>query len=354
MTEQLEGQVGLFDRDTWSGKTYPELSVAENRKAQTSKPSSKKSSKSVSRKPPMCVCVCRTEDGQNPGAITLKMVPGALLGEYTTRSFGEYPSEENVSRLSQILEDCPLPKYCLSERAVIGILNRANRRGKELPVELRLALQTQSGLMEDNYGETEISNAGEILRTLWEEIGTTAFVEWAERAYVLVSETTLLLCGLCEQGTWRKAENVTCPYAKAEPCKGENCNTRCPVRYLWESGVYGSSSSGRKPDEQFAGKLSAFVQELSRQTAQEAIFVRCLRKSSEGTPAMQQALASVEEKQSERMGHGIHLYDSGESGGSERTDPFVTTQSASRETELTEQIQQDATELDGVGGELHP
>ena len=70
--------------------------------------------------------------------------PGALLGEYMTRSFGESPSEENASRLSQILEDSPLPKYSLSAKACIGILNRAERRGKELPKELKAALIAQS------------------------------------------------------------------------------------------------------------------------------------------------------------------------------------------------------------------
>ena len=74
----------------------------------------------------------------------MKWEPGALLGEFTTRSFGEYPSEENVSRLSQILEDCPHQKYSLSGRACKGILNRAKRRGKELPQELKAALIAQS------------------------------------------------------------------------------------------------------------------------------------------------------------------------------------------------------------------
>ena len=55
---------------------------------------------------------------------------GALLGGYTTRSFGEYPKEENASRLSQILEECAPPKYYLSERACRGILTRAARRDK--------------------------------------------------------------------------------------------------------------------------------------------------------------------------------------------------------------------------------
>ena len=59
-------------------------------------------------------------------------------------SFGEYPSEEKESLLSQILEDHPHPKYSLSARACQGILNRANRRGKQLPEQLEKALITQS------------------------------------------------------------------------------------------------------------------------------------------------------------------------------------------------------------------
>ena len=144
MTETLDGQVGLFDPNTWCGKMSPERSAAETPKAPTSPQSSRKSSKLQTRMP-VCVCVYRTEDGANPGATTLKMVPGALLGEYTMRSFGESPREENASRLSQILEDCPPPKYSLSARACQGILNRASRRGKELPPELREALERQAG-----------------------------------------------------------------------------------------------------------------------------------------------------------------------------------------------------------------
>ena len=71
---------------------------------------------------------------------------GALLGEYTQRSFGIYPREERESHLSQILEDSPLQKYYLSETACKGILRRSERRNKELPEELREALLEQSGI----------------------------------------------------------------------------------------------------------------------------------------------------------------------------------------------------------------
>lgn len=144
MISNVEGQVGWFDLDTWSGRTSPEPS--RQTKEKTSPPSSKKPSASQSRKPPMCLCL--RKDGLPQDASTMRWGGGALLGEYTTRSFGESPREENVSRLSQILEDSPHPKYSLSAKACQGILNRAQRRGKELPPELKAALIAQSASKE--------------------------------------------------------------------------------------------------------------------------------------------------------------------------------------------------------------
>ena len=68
---------------------------------------------------------------------------GALLGEYMMHSFGESPKEERESHLSQILEEETLPKYYLSKKACQGILNRANKRGKQLPEVLEKALRDQ-------------------------------------------------------------------------------------------------------------------------------------------------------------------------------------------------------------------
>lgn len=155
MTEWMDGQLGLFDPDSWSGKMSPEPSAADPRREPTSPPSLRKSSKSANREP-ICLCVYQTEDGQKPGAYTLKMVRGALLGEYMMPSFGEQPnflmaecsfpalpSGVSVSRLSATLEDSPHPKYSLSDKACEGILKRAETRGKELPAELRAAVEAQ-------------------------------------------------------------------------------------------------------------------------------------------------------------------------------------------------------------------
>lgn len=139
--EVMEGQVGMFDQDSWSGRTFPEhlAQITE----QTSGRSSRKSSGSKNRKLPMCLCLM-VGSGPTAAASTLRWERGALLGDFTTHSFGEFPNEENASLLSQILEECPHPKYSLSAKACDGILRRAERRDKELPEALKLALIAQS------------------------------------------------------------------------------------------------------------------------------------------------------------------------------------------------------------------
>ena len=76
---------------------------------------------------------------------------GALHGEYLTHSFGESPSEDVESHLSQILEADARQKYCLSAKACKGILNRANRRSKGLPMELEQALKAQAGMQPEEF-----------------------------------------------------------------------------------------------------------------------------------------------------------------------------------------------------------
>ncbi len=138
MTEQADGQVSLFGPDTWFGKTCQEHSAATE--GRTSKPSLPKLSGSSSRKPPLFLCL---KTG-GPQADASWEPDGALLGEYSMHSFGECPSVDVESRLSQILEATQHPKYYLSAKACQGILNRAARRGKDLPEALRKALEDQS------------------------------------------------------------------------------------------------------------------------------------------------------------------------------------------------------------------
>lgn len=63
--------------------------------------------------------------------------------EFWTLSTSEFPSSVVESSLSDILEPPSerLRKYYLSPKAAAGILRRAGRRGRKLPVALRAALE---------------------------------------------------------------------------------------------------------------------------------------------------------------------------------------------------------------------
>ena len=144
MTKRTDEQVTWSDLGLWSGKTCPEHSAAT--KGETSRQSSKRSSASQSRKPPILKCL---KKAGTPGvATTMKWEDdGAWLGECMTRNTGESPNVAVVSRLSQILEETPQEKYSLSAKACQGILRRAERRGKDLPETLKavLLMQSESG-----------------------------------------------------------------------------------------------------------------------------------------------------------------------------------------------------------------
>lgn len=143
MTDRMDGQVTWSDLGLWSGKTCPERSRAT--KGETSRQSSKRSSASQNRKPPILKCLKRV--GTPGGATTMKWEDdGAWLGECMTRNTGESPNAAVVSRLSQILEATPQAKYSLSAKACQGILRRAERRGKDLPETLKAVLLMQSEL----------------------------------------------------------------------------------------------------------------------------------------------------------------------------------------------------------------
>ena len=156
MTDQLEGQMSLFDLDSSFLKMSPDSSVPT--REETSRPSSRKSLGSRNQMLPMCLCLTKA-NGLKQDASTMKWQDGQLLGGYSIHSFGEQPytmmremsyNEEhlngvNASHLSQILVESAHRKYYLSRRAAEGILRRAEKKGKALPEILRQALENQMG-----------------------------------------------------------------------------------------------------------------------------------------------------------------------------------------------------------------
>ena len=64
-------------------------------------------------------------------------------GEFLTLNTLEYPNEEEESLLLDVLETTSevQPKYYLSQKACVGILKRAKKRGKTIPNNLEKALK---------------------------------------------------------------------------------------------------------------------------------------------------------------------------------------------------------------------
>lgn len=176
MVYEVEGQMSIFDLVDFSfGRTSTEPSVQTEER--TSEWYLKKSAGS---KTPMPMCLDLRANGRKPDSSWATGIP--LVGGSTTHSTTEYrsadgdyvylltsmgiqreefylncgekPLVENSSKLSDILERTPDPKYNLSPKACQGILNRAQRRGKELPKMLRDALEKQAQLLSKNEPES--------------------------------------------------------------------------------------------------------------------------------------------------------------------------------------------------------
>ena len=127
-----------LDHALWCGKIHWEPSASM--KEETLQQSSKKQSESASQRSPIFMCLSEGGLFQEP----MWEPDSQLRGEFSTLNFGESPSVVVESRLSQILQVTVPRKYYLSSLACRGILNRAERRGKELPEMLRLALENQA------------------------------------------------------------------------------------------------------------------------------------------------------------------------------------------------------------------
>ena len=162
----MEGQMSLSDLGIWCGKTCQEHSVQTKEK--TSELCWKKWQGSAKKE--SLFLDLRKESGaiQESSLETTTRLRGESsmlnIGEFLKGDEGfalsqilmgiqqpksyltkinntDAPSEEIVTHLSEILEQNPDQKYNLSPKACQGILNRAERRGKQLPQMLKEALE---------------------------------------------------------------------------------------------------------------------------------------------------------------------------------------------------------------------
>ena len=148
-TENLEGQESIFDRDSACGKMSSVLSQVGGTLKRVKKSLGrifKKSSK-------------RSSKLKNHTFMLLDLRPGAgnmlgayweydppWLGSFGTLNTSECPKDVVECSLWQILQATAPSRYSLSQTACLGILRRAECRGKSLPPLLEAALRMQAGL----------------------------------------------------------------------------------------------------------------------------------------------------------------------------------------------------------------
>lgn len=133
-------------QNTLSGKMSPEHSVVIM--GMILKPCLKKSQKPIFQ-------YLQAENGVMQE--WLEVMELQSLGDCSTLNIGEYPSEESVSTLSEVLEVITPSKYYLSAIACKGILRRAERRKKKLPPDLETALKQQAEYMMQEETEGDIA-----------------------------------------------------------------------------------------------------------------------------------------------------------------------------------------------------
>lgn len=161
MQTYFEGeQASLFAPDTFAGRMYQAASAQARRTGRISGLSWRKLLDYIA------------PDYQ---FLDLSSDAGNLLGQYewTTRSAlhggcwlrntGPSPRDAIESFLSQILQVHPPKKYYLTTAACLGILRRAEERGKPLPKALDTALRIQAGLtdlQDGSEGKTSDNKVG--------------------------------------------------------------------------------------------------------------------------------------------------------------------------------------------------
>ena len=138
-----DDQVSLFAPDFFAGKTSPAHSPAGSRRARISESFSKRSSE-LSSIPYMFLDL--SEDAGNLLGESYWETLSPWRGDASMLNTGVSPREERESSLWQILEEQPHPRYYLTRKACLGILRRSAERGKDLPPQLKEALEIQAGI----------------------------------------------------------------------------------------------------------------------------------------------------------------------------------------------------------------
>ena len=145
MQTYFEGeQASLFAPDTFAGRMFQAASAQARRTGRISGLSWRKLLDYIA---PDCQFLDLSSDAGKLLGQYEWTIRSALHGGCWLRNSGASPRDAIESFLSQILQAHPPKKYYLTTAACLGILRRAEERGKPLPKALDTALRIQAGLI---------------------------------------------------------------------------------------------------------------------------------------------------------------------------------------------------------------
>lgn len=143
------------------------------------------------------------------------------------------------------------------------------------------------------YASTQETHTGKILRTLREAVGEEAFAQWGLGILGSLQSPEILrqaLHGLSiRPAAFSRSWVVHCALSRSENGSG------WLLQSLREAGCERCASQGWEPSEQLAGKLGAYLSELSQPGAQASRFVRDLWWAAQGPGLLREALSAVQE-----------------------------------------------------------
>lgn len=161
MQTYFEGeQASLFAPDTFAGRMYQAASAQARRTGRISGLSWRKLLDYIA---PDYQFLDLSSDAGNLLGQYEWTIRSALHGGCWLRNSGASPRDAIESFLSQILQERPPKKYYLTTAACLGILRRAEERGKPLPKALDTALRIQAGLtdlQDGSEGKTSDNKVG--------------------------------------------------------------------------------------------------------------------------------------------------------------------------------------------------
>jgi len=143
-------------------------------------------------------------------------------------------------------------------------------------------------------GNTNQTNTREVLRKLWEEIGTEAFAEWGFRVLTALQQEEVL-----QQGVYGGSVQKETEERKSSMDDGtlscEKYSSAGELRELRKTQCKGCTPQGRELEEQRPGQPGEIMPRVSQLQTQAEEVLFNLRQTGEGVRILRQTLSEVQE-----------------------------------------------------------